>query len=219
MAMAGPSGMNTDALLRLTQWLSPSFPTSAYAYSGGLEWAMATGEVDGGTLADWIAATLAFGTGWGDAVLLAMALRPGADHAVLDDLGQALCLTSERLTETLDQGTAFGATVAALGGTAGRPAILPVAVGRAAASLGLPPALVIALYLHAVAGNLISAAVRFLPLGQTHGQRLLAGLHDHITAIAARAATADESDLGTAALRADMIAAWHETQAVRIFRT
>jgi urease accessory protein len=33
------------ALLRLQSWLSPAFPTGAYSYSRGLEWAVEAGQV------------------------------------------------------------------------------------------------------------------------------------------------------------------------------
>ena len=37
--------MESRALLRLMAWLSPGFPTGAYAYSHGLEWAVAAGNI------------------------------------------------------------------------------------------------------------------------------------------------------------------------------
>lgn len=207
------------ARLALWQWLSPAFPTGAFAYSSGLEWAMAEGWVGRGTLADWLADWVQFGTGWTDAVLLGLALRPEADLAALDTLGRALCLSAERLVETLDQGTAFALTVAALNGTDQPPAILPVAVARATAPLGLPVADVIAAFLHGMTANQIHAAVRFLPMGQVEGQRILAGLHPVLTQVAHRAATAGPDDLGTAAFGAELAAFAHETLETRMFRT
>ena len=47
--------MESRALLRLMAWLSPGFPTGAYAYSHGLEWAVAAGDVaDPETLLAWL---------------------------------------------------------------------------------------------------------------------------------------------------------------------
>ncbi len=37
---AARAAMNDNSLLRLLAWLSPAFPTGAYAYSHGLEWAV-----------------------------------------------------------------------------------------------------------------------------------------------------------------------------------
>ncbi len=220
MAMAAPSATPTRADLLAVQLLSPAFPTGAFAYAQGLEWAMDAGLVgDGTALADWLGDVLEYGSGWSDAVILSLALQPGADHAALDDLTRAMCLTSERLLETLEQGRAFAATSAPLTGTSDAPAALPVAVGRALAGLGLPPAQVIALYLHGQALNLVQAAVRFMPLGQAEGQRILAALSPLILRLAARASDAGEADLGGCAIGAELAQALHETMQTRIFRT
>lgn len=210
------------ALLTLTQWLSPAFPTGAFAYSHGLERVVAEGKVtDAATLQAWLEGILRHGAGWQDAVLLAVGLRDGADLDALDALARALAPSAERLRETLDQGQAFARTVSTLTGQTLPPRPLPVAladaVGRAA--LALPPALVIALYLQAFTGNLTTIAVRHVPLGQTEGQSVLARLAPLLTALAARAAGATLDDLGGAALAAELAAFEHETQDIRIFRT
>ncbi|WP_370470473.1 urease accessory protein UreF [uncultured Paracoccus sp.] len=208
------------ARLLAVQLLSPAFPTGAFAYAQGLEWAMDAALVgDGAALAEWLGDVLEYGSGWSDAVILSLSLRPGADHLGLDDLARAMCLTAERLTETLEQGRAFAATSAALTGSSDAPAALPVAVGRALSGLDLPRAEVIALYLHGQALNLIQAAVRFMPLGQAEGQRILAALSPLILQLAARAAEASEADLGGCAIGADLAQARHETMQTRIFRT
>jgi urease accessory protein len=99
------------------------------------------------------------------------------------------------------------------------PRPLPVVLGQAARPLGLPPEMVISLYLQSFAGNLCTIGVRHIPLGQTEGQALLATLAPLITALADRAARATLEDLGAATLAADLAAMTHETQSVRIFRT
>ncbi|MGO7501218.1 urease accessory protein UreF, partial [Rhizobium ruizarguesonis] len=68
--------MNRDrerqALLRLTEWLSPAFPIGSFAYAGGLERAVADGFVTEATsLAAWIGTLGGNGSVWNDAVLLA----------------------------------------------------------------------------------------------------------------------------------------------------
>ncbi len=63
------------------------------------------------------------------------------------------------------------------------------------------------------------AAVRFVPLGQTEGQAILADLQPLIRQVAAGAALADLDDLGSGAIRGDLAAMRHETMEVRIFRT
>lgn len=219
-ASISPPTMNDLALLTLTQWLSPAFPTGAFAYSHGLETMVAGGAVhDAAGLEVWLTGVLRLGAGWQDAVLLAEALRPGADHAALDALARALAPSAERLQETLDQGAALARTVAAITGRPLPARALPVTLGAAAAPLGADPATVIALYLQGFAGNLTTVAVRHVPLGQTEGQAVLARLAPVIADLAARAAEATLDDLGSAALASDLAAMQHETQPVRIFRT
>jgi urease accessory protein len=92
-------------------------------------------------------------------------------------------------------------------------------VGRAARALTLPPERVAALYLHAFASNLVSAAVRFVPLGQTDGQRTLAALHPVIERTAKEAAATPLDAIASSVPGADLSAMHHETQPVRIFRT
>lgn len=217
-------GMGADPedadLLKLVQWLSPAFPVGGYAYSHGLETAIASGRVrNAATLAAWLSTVLRDGSGRADAVLLCAAMAPGADTAALSDLAAALAASSERWTETLEQGRAFTATHNALSGNDFPAAPLPIAVGRAAAALRLTPGRVAALYLHAFASNLVSAAVRFVPLGQTEGQAVLAGLHAEIEAVASEAARTSPDCIVTSAFGADLAAMAHETLAVRIFRT
>lgn len=220
--------MSRAALLTLVQWLSPAFPTGAFAYSHGLEQVIADGDVhDALTLEHWLRAVLEHGAGWQDAVLLARALRAGGDIVTLEALARALQPSAERLTESCEQGAALARTVAGLGATPAwaqptrdlpaRP--LPVALGEAAAGLDLPPEDVIALYLHSFASNLVTIAIRHVPLGQTEGQAVLARLGAQIARLAEAAAMADPEDIATSVLAADLAAMQHETKDVRIFRT
>lgn len=225
------------ALLRLAQWLSPAFPVGGYAYSQGLDWAIATGRLHSAeSLAAWLGDVLAHGSGRSDAILLCLALRGEGPVEELADLARALAPGRERLVETEAQGAAFAAAVAAVtGGEArpdgtgpdavedamagGRPLPYPLAVGVAARGLGLAPARVAALWLQAAACNLVQVAVRLVPLGQAEGQRVLAGLQPLILRLAAEAAAAGPEDIGSGSFGADLAGMLHETQEVRLCRT
>ena len=210
----------TADLLALAQWLSPAYPVGAFAWSHGLEAAIEGGAVaDADALADWLDGLLRHGAGWSDAVILSAAHRGDAPDAELAALAAALAPSRERRDETVEQGGAFARTTAALSGGTAEAAPYPVAVGRAARALSLPTAQVAALYLHAFASNLVSAAVRFVPLGQTEGQRVLARLAPAIETAAAEAAVAPLAALGGSAFRSDIAAMTHETLATRIFRS
>ena len=117
-------------LLRLTHWLSPAFPTGAYAYSQGLEWALGPGGVgDAAGVEAWLGKMLRHGSVWQDAVLLALALAPGADLARLGELARAMAPSAGRLREMNDQGRSFGLTLEAMGQKQARDLPLPIAVG------------------------------------------------------------------------------------------
>ena len=224
MAMAARSAtvmlMTDGALLTLAQWLSPAFPLGSFAYSHGLEAAVMDGQVTDRRGAEaWIGDVIAHGSGRADAVLLCAAMAPGADYAALDREAEALAAGAERWEETRAQGQAFTETVNALEGRADETAALPVAVGRAAARLGLPEAQVAALYLQAFASNLALAAVRFIPLGQSEGQAIVHALRPVVLRLAEAAPGLDPAEIVSEVPGADLASLRHETLDVRIFRS
>ena len=216
--------MNNAAPLRLLAWLSPGFPTGAYAYSHGLEWAVETADIrDGNTLQAWLADVLANGSGRNDAILLRHGYRAAHDPAALQGLAAfaaAIAPSRERLAETLDQGSAFLRAARAWDCPA-LPEIVgyPVAVGALAGWHGIDENLTAAAYLQAFASNLISAAVRLVPLGQTAGLHVLAAIEPIILRTAEETADATLDDIGGCTFRADLAAMHHETQHTRLFRS
>lgn len=229
------TGTGDRDALRLAAWLSPSFPVGAFAYSGGLEWAVEDGlVVDRASLQDWLAPVLERGVGRQDAVLLARAWRANGDEAALLEtafLAAALKGTPELAQETMVQGTAFLRTVqaawpdpaldraAALLREAGVEPGLPVAVGLAASAHGIGLPTTLTLFLHAVVANAVSAALRLSVIGQTDGQRIIAALEPLVQNVAADAETAGPDDLGTATAMVDWCSMRHETQHTRLFRS
>ena len=216
--------MTEMPLIRLLAWLSPAFPTGGYAYSHGLEWAVDCNDItDGATLLVWLSDVLANGSGRNDAILLRHAHRAALDHAALAgiaELALATAASRERQAESLAQGNAFAAAAIAWVGTTPPTNVpYPVAVGALAGAHQIPEDDTAAAYLQTFATNLISAAVRLVPLGQNAGLRVLAALEPIIlaTAIETREATLD--DLGGSAFRSDLAAMRHETQYTRLFRS
>lgn len=231
--------MGTDAgaegLLKLAAWTSPSFPVGAFAYSHGLEWAVEAGLVlDADTLHQWAAHLIAAGAPRQDAVLLARAYRQVDDGSALletAELAAALKGTAELAQETVVQGGAFLRTVRAawpdarLDGVATLFAgerfdlALPVAVGIAAAAHSIPLPETLRFFLHGVAANTVSAAIRLSVIGQTDGQRVTAALEPAILSTASAAVAADPDDLWSAAPMVDWCSMRHETQHTRLFRS
>jgi urease accessory protein len=227
---------NNAGLYQLLAWSSPGYPTGAFSYSHGIEWAVETGLVtDLSTLLDYITAVLSRGGAWIDAVLFTHAWRLAslADRAAqLDELSQlasAFRGSSETALESRQQGAAFldvtrkawpHPTLDAFAQRqAGAPVAHCVAVALACAAhnIALTPAL--HSYLHAVAANLVSAGARLIPLGQTQAQIAIARLSPTITELAERALTTDLDDLGTAAPLVEICSLRHETQYTRLFRS
>ncbi|WP_179379842.1 urease accessory protein UreF [Jannaschia marina] len=205
--------MNTD-LLRLTQWLSPAFPVSGYAYSHGLETAMAEGRVrNGAEVARWVRAVIERGAGPLDAWAIRHVIGGGDPEEVAATL-RARAGCAERWQEMRDQGAAFCATTNAMGEPPLADLPLPVALGLRAR--GMAAETVVLLYLQAFAAQMVSAATRFLPLGQAEAQTLLRDLHPFLMTTAARD---DPLPPGSAAMVAELDAMAHETLQPRIFRT
>lgn len=216
----------TASLPFLLTWLSPAFPTGAYAYSHGLEWAVEAGDVtDEASAAAWLGDVLAHGAGRTDALLLRRAYRSRAatDLALVAELAAATQPSAERRLETLAQGTAFALAAQVWGAPLlaaqpGQVAYL-VALGALAAAHAVAEDDAALGFLHAFTANLVSAAVRLVPLGQTAGLRIQAQLAPLIATIANDTRHAALDDIGGACFRSDIASMRHETQYTRLFRT
>jgi urease accessory protein len=95
----------------------------------------------------------------------------------------------------------------------------PVAVGITCAGHGIPLRPALNAFVTALLSNWVSAGLRLIPLGHTDGQRLLNALAPIVAAAAQRAVAARLEDVGSAAFRADIAGAKHETQYTRLFRS
>lgn len=227
----------TVHLPQLLTLFSPAFPIGGFAWSHGLETAVAEGLLnDADSVADWIAVLLDRGSGWNDCVLLAEAWHAAKDGdahrlAAVAELALALAGSAGRRAETLALGTAFAEASRPwldasrqgweVGGRQDDSAAAPypVAAGHLAASAGLPLADTLLGYSHGFAASLVSAAVRLVPLAQSDAVRVLRRLEPVLQATAEHAARSTLDDLGSAALGSDIAALRHETLRTRLFRS
>jgi urease accessory protein len=225
-----------NGLLKLLAWLSPSFPVGAFAYSHALEAAIDEGLVaDRASLQSWIEDLLEQGSTRADSVFFMCAHRAVAagDEAAFQEVAEwaaAMRGTGELALESIQQGESFlraigdawPVKIAAwrerLAAAEIRPAY-PVAVACAAAVAEIDATPALAAYLHAFAANLVSAAVRAIPLGQTDGQRVLATVEPAVAQAVAAAQSRTLEDAGTAAPALDALSFRHETQYSRLFRS
>jgi len=228
---AGQGAEAPAALLRLLTWTSPAFPVGAFSYSHGLEWAIEAGAVrDAESLGAWLDDLLRHGSARSDAVLFVhvwRAVRAGdwAGAAGLAELSAALQPSRERALEATAQGAAFALGIGAAWpceayDEVGAPELTyPVALAIAAAAHGLPLRASLAGMLHAFASNLVSAGVKLIPLGQSAGLRLLAGLEPVLLELLDEAERASLDEIGGCAILSDVASMRHETQYTRLFRT
>jgi len=229
-----------DPLYRLLAWLSPAYPIGAFSYSHGVETAVEEGLIkDRASLVAWLETVLRAGTGCVDGALFAAAWRAAVaeDWPAFDAIAERAAAwrgTSEMALESRQQGgsflsitrTAWGhaALEAAherlIGKAGGGEIALPAAVALAAAAHGIALEMALGAYLHAFTANLISAAVRTVPLGQTDGQIALASLEGAVRRAAEAAiAVVDLDAVGTSTPLLDWCSLRHETQYTRLFRS
>ena len=219
--------------LPLLIWLSPAFPVGAFAYSHGLEAAIEAGDIqDATTLQAWLQDLITHGSLKTDAVLVSQSWQAAMEGDIarlrdMNDLALALSPSRERYLETSAQGTAFVTAIKAAWSCDlihavcawDEPIAYPVAVAATAAGHGIAQNTLTQSYLVAFLGNLISAAVRLGPIGQTDGQRVTAALLSSLDRCATSAMRDGLEGLGSAAMRADLASMQHETQYSRLFRS
>ncbi len=220
MDMDGRMDIATEDFLTLTQWMSPSYPIGAFAYSHGLETAIDTGAVtDADDLANWVRDVLEFGGGKSDATFVAASYRRPNATIEIDQMCRAFAASAERQKETDLQGAAFCDITQAVWDVEMSNLTYPVAVGKAAAVRKLPIDAVLAAYLHAFVANLVSVGMRLIPLGQKEGHKLIKTLHPLCIDVATNASEGTIETLTSASFLTDIASMKHETQYSRIYRT
>lgn len=240
--MIDPRSPQFVTQFQLLAWCSPAYPTGAFSYSHGMEWAVECGTVT--TLAgllDFICAVLERGGGWVDAVLFAHAWRaahespPVWEHSArarlrgIAELAAAFRATSETALESHQQGAAFlDVTLKAwphprltefADDLRGQRIAQSVAVAVACAAHGIPVSNALQAFIQAIAANLVSAGARLIPLGQTDAQIAVASLAPVVAVTAARALAVDLHEMGTCTPVLELCSMHHETQYTRLFRS
>jgi urease accessory protein len=201
--------------LCLLQIADSALPISGYTHSWGLEAAIARGLVhDAQTLELWTGRWLRRSLGPLEGVLVASACKAG--HAQSLDQLTALNLLADvsivppsiraasremgeqLMALALTWDWSAGVLQNFFKGGASSPGAWhhPVAFGLIGAIGGGVPADVLTAYLNQAALGMIGAGVRAVPAGHTHGQQMLAYLHDTIRNLVAELVDRDPESAG-----------------------
>jgi urease accessory protein len=222
------------ALLRLMWLASPALPVGGFSYSEGLEAAIDSGTVGNeAQAATWLLDQLHLGLARGELPLLAAACdawqrRDAARIAELNAWVMATRETSELRLQAEQMGRSMAdwlrgrlpdddraARLSAL-----RPApTWPLAFALAGAASGAAVREVLLAFAFGWAENMVAAAIKAVPLGQSAGQRLLDALVDAIPAAVGHALRLDEGARQAFMPMLAVLSAQHETQYSRLFRS
>jgi urease accessory protein len=222
------------ALLELMQLASPALPVGGFSYSEGLEAAVEAGLVrDEAQAGDWLMDQLQLSLERADLPVLAQALPAWQAHdlariAALNDWVQHTRESAELRQQTQQMGRSLAewlknratpdARVAQL--AALRPApTWPVAFALAAAQSGAPARDVLLAFGFGWAENMVQAAMRSVPLGQSAAQRMLARLIDALPGAVQHAAALGDDERQAFTPMLAILSAQHETQYSRLFRS
>jgi len=222
------TAIRTDgALLRLIWLASPALPVGGFSYSEGLEAAVEAGLVsDESSAADWLADQLHLALAESDLAVVAQAVaafraNDAARVAELDRWVRRTRETSELRLQSEQMGRSLGDWSRSLEPQPGARENLtyPVAFARAAAPVAAPVRDIVLAYAFGWAENLMQAAIKAVPLGQSAGQRILLRLAGEIPAAADHAIALRDEDRQAFTPRLAILSAQHETQYSRLFRS
>jgi urease accessory protein len=224
----GPAGV---PLLRLLQLTSPSLPIGAFAYSQGLEQAVAMGAItDEATAKDWILGLLKHGIGPLDLPVLLRLRRAFAaddyarartwnDFLYASRGGAELRLEDQHLGEALARvliGLGISPAKAWLGGGNTTYAAM-FALG--AAAWDIPEAATLSGFAFAWTEAQVGAATRLVPLGHSTAQRIVSAALPLVDAVVARAFSIEDDDVGACTPGQAIASALHETLYSRLCRS
>jgi urease accessory protein len=220
--------MDSSALLRLIWLASPALPVGGFSYSEGLEAAVNAGMVyDEASCKQWLLDQLHLSLARSDlpVVLLAVnAIRSGDQTAlqILDNWVRQSRESAELRLQTEQMGKSLGTWAVALPGaeqTKLGPHTYPVSFAQSAALTTASTTECGLAFAFAWAENMVGAAVRSVPLGQTAGQRVLHALAEGISGAITHAQALGHDDLQAFTPMLAILSAQHEHQYSRLFRS
>lgn len=221
---------NKLPLMRLWQLISPTLPIGTFSYSQGLEFAIDSGWLKTEQqVENWLRLQMQSGLAKLDVPVMQRLMRAWQRHddASVEYWNEEI-LAFRESAELLDEDCQVGYALARL---------LTDLDIKAAAIWQQKKASYITLYalacshwqiseedaasglLWAWCENLVAAAIKLLPMGQTAGQKMLIQLADAVPLAGERALQVKDEEIGAVMPGLAMASAFHETQYSRLFRS
>jgi urease accessory protein len=229
--------LSAASLLQLMQLASPALPVGGFSYSEGLESAVDSGRVTNETQAcGWLLNHLHLVLARSDLAVAGKAFSAWrrADLARITELNIWVVSTretSEMRQQTEQMGRSLMAWMTNRAGDAAQHASLaflatlkpaptwPIAFALAAADTGAPCREALLSLAFGWAENMVQAALKSVPLGQSAGQRILGALSADLPMAVDHAMRLMDSERQAFAPMLAIVSAQHETQYSRLFRS
>ncbi len=226
-----PAALPADSLLQLIWLASPALPIGGFSYSEGLEAVIESGRIAPDSIANWLQDQLHISLARGDLAALckaAAAIRRD-DAQRVQELNSWVLQTREthelRLqTEQMGRSLIEWLKVQAPELNAAhwlgdQIPTYPMAFALAATRTQASTRDIALAFTFGWAENMVQAAIKAVPLGQTAGQRILQKLAAEIPAVVETALSLPDSERQAFTPMLAIVSAQHETQYSRLFRS
>ncbi|MDD2810473.1 urease accessory UreF family protein [Rhodoferax sp.] len=225
--------MRDSSLIQLMWLASPALPIGGFSYSECLEAAVDSAQVATESEAsNWLLDQLELSLARSDLALLAQAIPAwqAADAGRIATLN-AWALQTRESSELRAQTEQMGRSLLEWlrNHTTAKPAQIellangqptyPIAFALAASSTAAPLRDCLLAYAFGWAENMVQAAIKSVPLGQSAGQRILSRLAAEIPAVVDHALAATDDTRQAFAPMLAILSAQHEVQYSRLFRS
>ncbi len=225
--------MQASSLIQLIWLASPALPVGGFSYSEGFESAVeSAGVTNEDAAAGWISDQLHLTLARGDLAVMAQAIPAWRTDDMpriksLNDWVLQTRETSEFRAQTEQMGRSLlewlrnheGTNTAHIQACAALPPTYPVAFALAASQTAADTRDCLLAYAFGWAENMMQAALKSVPLGQSAGQRILARLSREIPPAVETALTLADDERQAFSPMLAILSSQHETQYSRLFRS
>ena len=224
----------SSSLLQLLWLASPALPVGGFSYSEGLEAAIEAGKLhDEASAQVWLADQLALGLARSELPLLAKAIAAWSAHdaeriVALNAWALATRETSEMRRQSEQMGRSMHVwlhqrkpadpRLATLSALSPAPA-WPISFALGAAQSGAEVGDALLAFGFGWAENMVQAALKAVPLGQSAGQRILGAIAAALPDVVDTAIAVTDDERQAFAPMLAILSSQHETQYSRLFRS